>query len=168
MRDLKKLIIFVGAPGSGKSTLTDKIIEEFNGYGVSTDRIKEAIFRKDIDSNKLGLLFEFQYFIIEKLMKTGHLIVSDASSSKEWQREKLREIAKSAGYSTGIIYLYSDINVLKYRLNRRATTNQINNKAIDFLEESLVEIEIPNDALIINTKLKVEDCMNKIKEWIYD
>ncbi|MFM1540668.1 AAA family ATPase [Helcococcus ovis] len=166
MRKFKNLIIFVGCPGSGKTTLTERIISEFSGYGISTDRIKEAVFREDIMD--LEILFEIQYFIIEKLMKTGKLLVSDANSAKKWQRNKLKKLAKLKGYKTKVIYLYADRSILEERLILRLSTNEINKKAINILDKSLQELEIPNDALRINTELNIENNLDRIRAWIND
>ena len=109
------LIIMVGIPGSGKTTIS-KILESNGIAKISTDDLKNFYNNKEY---KINELFELQYKIIERLMNLNKSVVADSNSDKEIYRNKLKKLANKHNYETITIYCYADKETIYKRMEQR-------------------------------------------------
>lgn len=155
----KILIIMVGVPGSGKTTVS-KILEKDGIAKISTDDLKS--FYKN-EKYKISDLFKIQYKIIERLMKLNKSIVADSNSDKEIYRNSLSDLAYKYGYKIIIIYCYADKKIIYKRMDERKKTGKFYvppNKIDEFINE----LEVPQDSININSNLDIKETEKSIQE----
>ena len=97
-------LIFVGVPGSGKTTLSKIIASKYSFSRVSTDEIKVEL-EDQCKKYDISELFEIQRQKFVELMNSKVNIISDSNSDKVCFRQKLVELAEEFNYDYSIIYL---------------------------------------------------------------
>lgn len=121
---MKKIIILVGPPGSGKSTLSKQYVAD--GYvRVSTD-----------DQGKDG-----QRKVFEAAVAAGSDIVVDRMNFNWDQRNKYLPLAKQNGYSSKIVVLHESFKTCLERMSKRKDHPTIQDEktakvALDFFFKS--------------------------------
>jgi len=124
--DKATLIIVSGLPGTGKTTLTEKIADKFNIPGVSMDAIKEVMW------NTMGHEFEFEFadkvgktafellfhFIEVSLSKNVSLAI-EAHFHPELNNERFNKLKEK--YGTNLVQVYCDCETeaLRKRFSER-------------------------------------------------
>lgn len=95
---MKKLIILVGIPGSGKTTLAKKI--EARGYlCLNADSIRQELWGNALDQREPEKVFGILYRQLEELLALGKDIVIDNTNLNAKQRKPILELATKAGYT---------------------------------------------------------------------
>lgn len=99
MKQKPTLIIISGLPGTGKTTLSKKIGEEFGLPVFSMDEIKETIWDitgHDFDfefSDKIHKAsFELIFYCTHSLLAKGKSLVTEAHFNPERNNQKIRNI----------------------------------------------------------------------------
>ena len=121
---MKRIVILVGPPGAGKSTLSKQYVAE--GYTrVNTD-----------DQGKDG-----QRKVFEAAVAEGSDIVVDRMNFNLDQRNKYLPLAKQNGYATEIIVLHESFSTCLYRMSLRQDHPTIKDEktariALDFFFKS--------------------------------
>jgi len=110
-----ELIILVGIPGSGKSTLT----EELKGKTVSSDSLRKYLFGQEEIVQHDILVFQLCKFIIEYYLKKKWSVTFDATNTKKARRREYIEIAKELGAKVRIIWVDCPLKVALERNSNR-------------------------------------------------
>ncbi len=161
------LIILTGVPGTGKSTISKFLYENFNFNFVATDGIKIFLQSLNLSFVKPDL-FHIQAMIFRKLMNNGVNVTSDSNSGLSTHRLKLKKMAQSLNYKTINIYLSCD---LETAFNRVIERNQV------FDEEKINEwhrkiyahdrqTQKPRNAIEINTDKSTDAIFQELKSII--
>jgi len=83
------IIVFVGVPGSGKTTLAKKIEEEFKAIRIDNVEIKEIIKEKKLAENSeeaQKLYRDFMFNLIGKDLFANKLIILDKGIDREYKK----------------------------------------------------------------------------------
>ena len=142
------LVIMVGVPGSGKTTVS-KFLENEGIAKISTDDLKSFYENEEYQIKDLFIL---QYKIIETLMKLNIGIVADSNSDKEVFREILKELAKKYNYRHEIIYCFANKDTINKRMQERKKIGKFYVPP-DKIDKFFDELEIPIDSINVNTNL---------------
>ncbi len=95
---MKKLIILVGVPGSGKTTLASKIAER--GYDcLNADSIRQELWGNPADQREPERVFAIFFKKLEELLAQGRDIIIDNTNINQKQRRPIIERAANAGYT---------------------------------------------------------------------
>ena len=161
MNSSNNIIILVGVPNVGKSTLSNYVSKKYNYSIVATDKIKKEIYGNSKNYD-IKLLFKKQKELIESLMKNNNNIIADSNNSTYNYRREIIRIAKKYNYNYYNVYIYSDLEEIKIRLKS-------NNKfhVIDNLDFYLKEIELTKIDYKIYNK-NINDYFNDIDKIIND
>lgn len=122
-------IILVGAPGAGKTTVADQLVEEFGFTKICPDDIREEVSGDCMDQSQNDKVFGIVYSRIEEFLERGDNVVYDATNCRSAYRYKIIEVCKS--YATNIVCLCATTTIGEC-LNR-------NNKRIQHVPEHVIE-----------------------------
>lgn len=157
--EIKTLIIMVGIPGSGKSTVS-KALESENMARIATDDFKRYYQMKEYSE-----LFEIQYEILTRLMEKNKIVIADSNSDKEVYRNNLKELAKKYGYDVKVIYCFADEDVIEERMKERKKVDRFY-VSPEKIQKYMNDMEKPEDAILIDTNYCVEKTKIKIAQII--
>lgn len=121
----KALVLIAGYPGTGKSFLCDKIVQNIPDFQVvSQDKLKEQLwdkygFNNIEEKEKLEDLAWDQYYKdVEKHMQKNELIISDYPFSNK-QKDRILKISQKYEYEVVTIRLVGNLEVLYQRSIKR-------------------------------------------------
>lgn len=108
---MKKIILFVGPPGSGKSTMADGLLMDDGDHGMNTAYVNQD------SQGKNGHMKKF-----EQALNEGKNIIVDRMGFNYEQRSRYLKPAKELGYETEIRILYVPYKVCLERAIKRIET----------------------------------------------
>lgn len=113
--DLKhggNLIIMCGPPGSGKSTIAEQIVDEFENFViVSPDEIRRGITGNTNDQTHNDIVFGRVYGDIQSYLDRGYNVVYDATNCRSQYRYKIVDIVKDSVYK--IVCMVSTVPIVE-------------------------------------------------------
>ena len=92
-----KLIMMIGVPGAGKSTVAKKVVDKGFHY-LNADQIRLELYGNEIEQGDKEEVFGIFFERLETAMKEGVSIVIDNTNLNPRQREPILERAKRYGY----------------------------------------------------------------------
>ncbi len=165
------LFIMHGLSGSGKTTVSQKLIEATPVIRLRSDIERKRLFniaekfRSDVDTQKIiysdkanKKTYEKLRIISEDLIQSGFSVVVDATFQKNKLREPFRKLAQTLSVSFVIIHCEASIITLKQRVVLRVRANNNASDAdLGVLEKQIQAFEphelLEKDSLllIVNT-----------------
>jgi len=142
------VIIFCGVPGSGKSTIARRLIQELKKLGKVKFLISDEIRRRRYE--------QIYQWLQKNLNTTDYLIVDATFYKKEW-REKVKEIANSQNVFT--IFLYCSLKTCLERNQKRKPS--FPERVIHIIDAEIEKPEKP-DISIDTDKIKPEEAVSQI------
>ncbi|MBX3056037.1 MAG: ATP-binding protein [Anaerolineae bacterium] len=125
VREGGSLLMMVGLPGTGKSSVVEKLQKRVPCVVVSTDNIRLLMRNKPTyTAAEMMLVYEVCYSIIEARLKQGQRVVFDASNYLAARREHLKKVAQRAGAPVAVCYVQAGQDVIRERLQQRNSGNR--------------------------------------------
>lgn len=125
VREGGSLLMMVGLPGTGKSSVVEKLQKRVSCVVVSTDNIRLLMRNKPTyTAAEMMLVYEVCYSIIEARLKQGQRVVFDASNYLSARREYLKKVAQRAGAPVAVCYVQAGQDVIRERLQQRNSGNR--------------------------------------------
>lgn len=94
---MKKLVLMIGVPGSGKSTLSQRLIDK--GYrALNADSIREELWGDPTDQKEPDRVFEIFFKRMDEMLAAGDDIVIDNTNTNPRHREQAISRARAHGY----------------------------------------------------------------------
>ncbi len=121
-QQLKRLILLVGIPGAGKSTLAKKIIEK-GFHCLSADPIREELYGNAAEQGDKEQVFKIFFERLDDALAKELDIIIDNTNLNPRQRKPILERAQKAGYSDIQLWLL-DVP-LDVCLKRNASRNRV-------------------------------------------
>lgn len=131
------LVIMVGIPGSGKSTISKNSEMLKNANVISSDEIREKLFGNEADNSNNTLVFETFYSKIEESLKEGKLTVADSTAINRNTRKQLYLIAAKYNRPIRLIIMNIQKEVAKYRNSNRSRV--VPDEIIDKMYDRLLD-----------------------------
>ncbi len=119
---MKRLILLVGIPGAGKSTLAKKIIEK-GFHCLSADPIREELYGDAAEQGDKEQVFKIFFERLDDALAKELDIIIDNTNLNPRQRKPILEKARKAGYSDIQLWLL-DVP-LDVCLKRNASRNRV-------------------------------------------
>ncbi len=157
VREGGSLLMMVGLPGTGKSSVVEKLQKKVSCVVVSTDNIRLLMRNKPTyTAAEMMLVYEVCYSIIEARLKQGQRVVFDASNYLAARREHLKKVAQRAGAPVAVCYVQAGQDIIRERLQQRNSGNRRETDLSDAdwsVYKWMVEAQEPviGDHLIIDT-----------------
>jgi len=150
-------VMFVGIPGSGKSTASNFLRDKYGFNTVATDRIKSFLMKNKKNFIKPDL-FYIQAIVFRYLFKRGVNVTSDSNSNLSKYRYRLKRLAEKYRYNVITLNITCDPEVcLKRIISRDNITDQ---ELIERWRQKIygvcAETQIPRNAVIIDGTRSVD------------
>ena len=138
------LFILMGLSGSGKSTVSQFLVRQYNAVWVSSDieRQQQYAGRDDMYSPAVTRsLFEYIASLTNQLLRAGYPVVIDSCALKQEERDQFRLVADNNHCPEVLIYCQAPEEILKERVKLRLQANKDPSQAqpelIDFQQKWL-------------------------------
>lgn len=114
------LLMMVGLPGTGKSSIVKNLKTYFPHVVVSTDNIRSKMRRQpSYTASEMRLVYEVCYAVIERRLCLGQRVVFDASNYLQARRDYVTSLANECGAPVAICYVQADQETIGQRLAQR-------------------------------------------------
>jgi predicted kinase len=115
------LLMMVGLPGTGKSSVVNALCPMMPHVVVATDKIRSSIRESPVyTASEMMLVYEVCYGIIERRLRSGQRVVFDGSNLLAARRDYLQKLARRCGAPVAICYVQAAQEVIQLRLRARA------------------------------------------------
>ena len=157
LRQGGSLLMMVGLPGTGKSSIVDTLQQLLPSVLVATDAVRTQIRQTPMyTAAEMMIVYEVCYGLIEKRLKQGQRVVFDGSNYLAVHRDYLFDLARRNGAPVAVCTVQAAQEVIRQRLNQRQ------NRGHDAIDKSdadwvvyqwMVEAQEPvvGDHLILDT-----------------
>lgn len=116
------LLIMVGLPGTGKSSVVEELYKRLPCVTISTDNIRLQMRNQPTYTPaEMMLVYEVCFSIIEQRLLRGQRVVFDASNYLAARREHVAKIAERCGAPVAVCYVQASQTVIQERLRRRVS-----------------------------------------------
>lgn len=155
----RTLFILCGFPYSGKSNIAKQVLEHTDVIFVSIDDIFHACgFDWDTNilpnSNEWQKIFDESYGISKIALQDGKNVLYDSTNQTRASRDKLREIARSVGAETMVIYVQCSPETVWKRWEKSALEKSRPSVSKNLVQMTIDQFETPtvaeNVIMIIN------------------
>lgn len=114
------LLMMVGLPGTGKSSVVEGLQQFMSFVVVSTDNIRLHLRNQPTyTAAEMMLVYEVCYAIIESRLRDGQRVIFDGSNYLAARREHLMQIGKRVGAPVAVCYVQAGHEVIRERLFQR-------------------------------------------------
>lgn len=114
------LLMMVGLPGTGKSSIVEGLAKFMPFVVISTDNIRLHLRNQPTyTAAEMMLVYEVCYSLIESRLREGQRVIFDASNYLAARREHLMKIGKRAGAPVAVCSVQAAQEVIRERLFRR-------------------------------------------------
>jgi predicted kinase len=117
---MKKVIIGIGMPGSGKTTTLKKFATKNDYFYICADDIREEFTGSATNQSKNKEVWIEAYRRVKEQLTAGKTVVFDATFTNQGQRKDFLTFARENGAEKiQGIYLCVDLNTAKERIQNR-------------------------------------------------
>ena len=114
------LLMMVGLPGTGKSSVVEGLAQFMPFLVVSTDNIRLHLRNQPTyTAAEMMLVYEVCYSIIESRLRDGQRVIFDASNYLAARREHLMKIGQRAGAPVAVCSVQAAQETIRERLFKR-------------------------------------------------
>ena len=114
------LIMLVGAPGTGKSTLARGLARTLDAQVVETDRVRKQLFAEPrYTGGEHAAVYGWCHTLLKSLLVVGRNVIFDATNLEERTRRRVYDLANECDAQLQIIWLTCSPSVVQERMLRR-------------------------------------------------
>lgn len=140
------LMITVGAPGSGKSYLAERLCKDYGMVHLRSDEIRDYVYNSPTYApDEQRRLFTFIDFLAKTFLRHGVGVIYDANFTKRTYRMALKRLARTCGVQFVVLWVQTPLEVAMQRAQRRAF-HPVNSEVVLGLH---AEIELPKNEPVL-------------------
>lgn len=131
------IVLILGLPGAGKTTLGKKIADELHLPFISKDDIKVRLFDvygwKDREASKQAGIASFRImdYFTEEQIKHGNSLILESTFNPIYDNARFQAWQKEYGVRYVQIYCYADADIVRQRFAERAKNDDRHVSAIE-------------------------------------
>lgn len=131
------VILILGLPGAGKTTLGKKIADELRVPFISKDDIKVRLFDvygwKDRQASKQAGVASFRImdYLTEEQIKRGNSLILESTFNPIYDDARFQAWQKKYGVRYVQLYCYADADTVRQRFAQRMKTNNRHVSAVE-------------------------------------
>ena len=119
------LLMMVGLPGTGKSSVVESLQKRLSCVVISTDNVRSYMRQHPTyTAAEMALVYQVCYAMIERRLKQGQRVVFDASNYLAARREYVTKLAEQCGAPAAICYVQASQDTIRERLLHRVSGNR--------------------------------------------
>jgi len=126
---MQYLFLMLGYPGSGKSTFSEQLAQDFGWLRFNTDEARRYMFTTEAETVDVKLnpyVNGALDYATEVALDAGFSVVNDSNHNLAQSRQKLKIVATQCGAKTIVIRMKTPLRVAKQReVNRRLESDYI-------------------------------------------
>jgi adenylylsulfate kinase len=171
------LILMVGLPGTGKSTLSRALVERFGGFVIDKDIIRPALFGPsevdytvEQDDFCQDIMLETAAYLLKRKPKL-RVFLDGRPFSREYQRERVGAAACQIGTELAVIECVASEETALARIRRdlESGAHLAANRTVDlyYVKRSDFEREpVKEERLQISSDESLENCLAKAEKYL--
>lgn len=117
--EVGRLVIVCGLPGSGKTTVAKQLEVDYAAVRFCPDEWMSDLGIDLFAESKRSRIEQLQWFVAERLLKLGQVVVIEWGTWGRDERDALREGARALGAAVELRFLDEPIEVLWDRVRTR-------------------------------------------------
>ena len=137
----KKLFLFFGLPGSGKSALAEEIYQRNKEESIYLAADQISLNYKLDSSDHYHWTFEIFDELIRDYLKAGYSVIADANLDKYEIRKEYYQLAEECGAEVKLFYLKCNLAEIKKRQQQRNQLSESKLRAEGLYSHDQEEIE---------------------------
>lgn len=110
-----ELVVLVGVPGAGKSTIGKKYAKEHNLAVVSSDELRKTIFGDVNNQEHNKLIFDIINRIVDELLRNEISVLVDATNTNKWSRKNYIKKSNFFDVKVSALVVHTSIETAKRR-----------------------------------------------------
>jgi len=119
-RENGSLLMLVGLPGVGKSSIVAELLKRLPALVISTDSVRVLMRNQPTyTAAERMLVYEVCYALIEARLRQGQRVIFDGSNYQAARRAHLRQVARRVGAPVAVCYVQASQEVIWERLQKR-------------------------------------------------
>lgn len=124
------LVIFTGLPGTGKTTLSERLSNELNIPLIAKDAIKELMFdelgwsNKEFTTKLAHATFRIMDYVIEGQLRAGNNLIVESNFMPRLASDKFKNWQQDYNYNVIQIVCRTDLEALAKRCHERSLANR--------------------------------------------
>lgn len=171
------LILMVGLPGTGKSTLSRALIERFGGFVIDKDIIRPALF----GPSQIDYTIEQDDFCQDVMLETAaylltrkprlRVFLDGRPFSREYQRERVRKTASQIGAKLAVIECVASEETALARIRRdlESGAHLAANRTVDLYHVKRRDFErepVTQDRLQVRSDQPLEQSIKEAEQYL--
>lgn len=123
---VKPIIIFCGLMGSGKTFLSEKLIEDLKDYErFNTDEVRRILGFKTFDRKDTPKVNEYMYTRAKKLLKVGKGVLFDSAYKTQEARDRIYQIGRNFNVPVLVVECFCSPEIAMQRIASRESKGDL-------------------------------------------
>lgn len=163
------LVLMAGFPGTGKTTLANRLGQRLHWQVIDKDGIKEGYMLEGLsDDDAAWYAYEKSLTRISISLNIAKAsIILDSSAMRDFVWNAAKQIAHNAGADLRVLHCMVDNDVRMQRLQKRNTRISQQNVATYTIQPDLSQfIHLPTSTLSVNTRTFSEPPLAQIIDYV--
>ena len=162
-----QLVLLVGTPGAGKSTLARRLSARLQADLIQTDHVRKQLFTEPrYTGGEHSAVYGWCHNLIRSGLRQGKRIIFDATNLEEHNRRRIYEIVDECSSKLVVVWVACPPGVAQERLLRRQTDrdeDDLSDADWDIYLRLLVGADpLRRPHLVVNTSVDLDQVVERV------